>query len=506
MASILSRSLLSASRVARVPAGAFVLAQKATFSSTLAPSIRIRSAPLASDPTPPPPPPFKASPIRPSGQSESDVKESSSDAEATSESVPEPTPEATNPPPSSPGAETPASEPSANAGAKPTANPTPDPKFKAKEEAKKKMNSKLVDKIIYRGAWAIVAGCLVYSALPFSEEERKRAGASDPSLTDRMWARLTDTYVVQPKPLPPQPMLPPPIQAEKPFTLILDLEGILSMTTVDPVKGRKVAIRPGAEYFIKRVHQLYDISVLTSQPGREAMMILDKFDPYQFYIPFNQRLLLASPDPEAAPVLPGTQKKSFENLGRDYEKTVVILTDRNQVGSHEENVLVIPPWKGDASDKALLDLIDLLEALRCSEVDDFRPILKTYANDANPLETFQLSEANRRKAAYDAWALTPFGARAIQENIPSGTPEVQPTSSLSRWFGLGASRGQASTGRSVVPTVWGDKPGPGPDKLDVLKYVIQESMRKLEVELERAVKEEQAKKAEEAKAGEVATV
>jgi import inner membrane translocase subunit TIM50 len=56
--------------------------------------------------------------------------------------------------------------------------------------------------------------------------------------------------------------------------------------------------------------------------------------------------------------------KDLSYLNRDLSKVIVLDTDAEHIGTHLENAIIIPKWKGDPSDKGLVAMIPFLEC-RC---------------------------------------------------------------------------------------------------------------------------------------------
>lgn len=79
--------------------------------------------------------------------------------------------------------------------------------------------------------------------------------------------------------------MPPPHQ--RPYTLLIDLEGLLVASSWDRQQGWRTAKRPGADYFLAYLSQFYEIVLFTSQPAYTAAPVIEKLDPYGVYIPYK---------------------------------------------------------------------------------------------------------------------------------------------------------------------------------------------------------------------------
>lgn len=53
--------------------------------------------------------------------------------------------------------------------------------------------------------------------------------------------------------------------------------------------------------------------------------------------------------------------KDLSYLNRDLSKVIVLDTDPEHVSLQPENAVVLPKWKGDASDRGLVAMIPFLE-------------------------------------------------------------------------------------------------------------------------------------------------
>ncbi|ODN73723.1 hypothetical protein L202_07264 [Cryptococcus amylolentus CBS 6039] len=194
------------------------------------------------------------------------------------------------------------------------------------------------------------------------------------------------------KQLLPDP-LPPPHQ--RPYTLCIDLEGLLVHSSWDRQHGWRTAKRPGADYFLAYLSQFYEIVLFTSQPFYTGGPIAEKIDPYQAYIPY--RLFR-----ESTRYLNGKVVKDISYLNRDPSKVVILDTNAEHVGAQPENGIVVNPWDGRAGDKGLVDLIPFLESIGIFAPKDVRPILTAYAGKDIPTE-YAKKEAEAKAKAVEEW-------------------------------------------------------------------------------------------------------
>jgi len=90
----------------------------------------------------------------------------------------------------------------------------------------------------------------------------------------------------------------------------------------------------------------------------------------------------------------GQHKKDLSALNRDLSKVIVVDWNENVVDCHRDNAIVLQKWEGDNSDRSLIGLAQLLNAIRESDVDDVREVLHYYKQFEDPIEAFR---ENQRK-------------------------------------------------------------------------------------------------------------
>ena len=119
------------------------------------------------------------------------------------------------------------------------------------------------------GLGGLVVGGL--AAVYYADSKDPSAGAAGGEGLSGHYNRLKNNfnemmdYFNKPafKVLLPDP-LPPPHQ--RPYTLIVDLEGLLVNSSWDRAQGWRTAKRPGVDYFLGYLSQFYEIVLFTSQP------------------------------------------------------------------------------------------------------------------------------------------------------------------------------------------------------------------------------------------------
>ena len=83
-------------------------------------------------------------------------------------------------------------------------------------------------------------------------------------------------------------------------------------------------------------------------------------------------------------------------LNRDLSKVIIIDTKAKHVRNQPDNAIVLPPWKGDRTDKGLVNLIPFLEYIHTMQYDDVRKVIKSFEGKDIPTE-FARREAIARK-------------------------------------------------------------------------------------------------------------
>ncbi|WWC57555.1 uncharacterized protein I303_100087 [Kwoniella dejecticola CBS 10117] len=222
------------------------------------------------------------------------------------------------------------------------------------------------------------------------------ASQSQESLPTRVKNNFTELldYFNKPafKTLLPDP-LPPPHQ--RPYTLVIDLEGLLVHSSWDRTSGWRTAKRPGVDYFLGYLSQFYEIVLFTSQPLYTAAPVAEKLDPYQAFLPY--RLFR-----EATRYVNGKVVKDLSFLNRDLSKVILLDTNAEHSELQPENSIIIKPWTGEIRDKGLVEMIPFLESIGIFNPADVRPILQAYQGKNIPVE-YAKKEAEAKQKAIEEW-------------------------------------------------------------------------------------------------------
>ncbi|GAA5979404.1 hypothetical protein JCM10908_002911 [Rhodotorula pacifica] len=196
------------------------------------------------------------------------------------------------------------------------------------------------------------------------------------------------------------PLLPAPLPEPhyRPYTLVIDLEDMLTHDTWDLEHGWRTAKRPGADYFLAYMSQFYEIVLFTTLPSYLAIPVIEKLDPYGAYIPWKLFK-------EATRYKNGMNIKDLSYLNRPLERTVILDVDPDRFQLQPDNGIALKPWtgsKGDETANELVAMIPFLEALAIKRVKDVRPVIKHYEGKHIPT-AYMEAEQRTKKEMLDKW-------------------------------------------------------------------------------------------------------
>jgi mitochondrial import inner membrane translocase subunit TIM50 len=89
--------------------------------------------------------------------------------------------------------------------------------------------------------------------------------------------------------------------------------------------------------------------------------------------------------------------KDLSYLNRDLSKVILIDTVPGHAGEQPENAIILPKWKGEAGDKSLVALIPFLEYVAGMNVEDVRPVIKSFEGTYIPAEFAEREKKMREK-------------------------------------------------------------------------------------------------------------
>ncbi|KAH9833590.1 NIF-domain-containing protein [Rhodofomes roseus] len=228
------------------------------------------------------------------------------------------------------------------------------------------------------------------------KERRMKIEDAPSTRWGRTKSRFTQMFDFFTEPLWPE-LLPDPHPSipQKPYTLLVSIDDLLVTSTWDRQHGWRTAKRPGVDYFIAYLSQFYEVVVFTTQYNYTATPILDKLDPYQFFITY--RLYR-----DACRSVNGQPVKDLSYLNRDLSKVVVLDTHPEHVTPQPENAIIMPKWTGDSKDRGLIAIIPFLESIGIFKPPDVRPILQAYHGKNIPVE-YAKKEAEMKQKHIAEW-------------------------------------------------------------------------------------------------------
>ncbi|KDD72284.1 NLI interacting factor-like phosphatase, partial [Helicosporidium sp. ATCC 50920] len=164
------------------------------------------------------------------------------------------------------------------------------------------------------------------------------------------------------------PDLPPAARHVK--TLVLDLDGVLVHSDWTRERGWRTFKRPGVEDFLGTMAQYYELVIYTSQLPTYADPILDRLDP--------QRLVQYRLYRDSTQYVGGRHVRDLSKLNRDPRQVLLLTSDAHAYALQPDSAIKLQPWKLQAQDTTLLDLIPFLEAIVRTAVPDVRDVVKSY--------------------------------------------------------------------------------------------------------------------------------
>lgn len=185
-------------------------------------------------------------------------------------------------------------------------------------------------------------------------------------------------------------LLPPPIgeaYGHTPYTLVLELTGVLVKPEWTYKTGWRFKKRPYIEYFLKQCGPpLFEIVIYTQEQGATAFPVIDALDPESY---ISYRLFK-----DSTKYVKGTHVKELNQLGRKMERVIHLDWNAEACQTSPQNCFILPKWDGSSDDRALVDLSDFIREIANLEVEDVRPVLKYYSQFDDPIAKFK---ENQRK-------------------------------------------------------------------------------------------------------------
>ncbi|KAH6926002.1 hypothetical protein HPB50_012941 [Hyalomma asiaticum] len=189
----------------------------------------------------------------------------------------------------------------------------------------------------------------------------------------------------------PDPLTEPYYQP--PYTLVLEMTGVLVHPDWTYQTGWRFKKRPGVNHFLQQVGPpLFEVVIYTSEQGFTAYPILDTLDPqgYIMYRLFRDATRYTG----GHHVKASLSLTDLSCLNRDLSRVIMVDWSTEACSLQPRNALRLPKWDGSDDDRTLIDLAQFLRTIATSEVEDVRTVLDYYSQFDDPLEAFK---ENQRK-------------------------------------------------------------------------------------------------------------
>ncbi|XP_031241754.1 mitochondrial import inner membrane translocase subunit TIM50 isoform X3 [Mastomys coucha] len=199
-------------------------------------------------------------------------------------------------------------------------------------------------------------------------------------------------------------LLPDPLREpyyQPPYTLVLELTGVLLHPEWSLATGWRFKKRPGIETLFQQLAPLYEIVIFTSETGMTAFPLIDSVDPHGFisYRLFRDATRYMEGHHVKVPcgdhgwgadaLIHHTHFQDISCLNRDPARVVVVDCKKEAFRLQPFNGVALRPWDGNSDDRVLLDLSAFLKTIALNQVEDVRTVLEHYALEDDPLEAFK---------------------------------------------------------------------------------------------------------------------
>ena len=159
------------------------------------------------------------------------------------------------------------------------------------------------------------------------------------------------------------------------FTLVLDLDETLIAFKINPnQENGLLKFRPGLDYFLQRMKNLYEIIVFTSATKEYA-------DPIENSIEQNEKYFDARLYRHHTIIYENDFVKDISRIGRPLDSIIIVDNMPQNFRLQKENGIFIKPfWGDDIFDTALFSLADILEKIY-NQFDDVRHGIYFYKDE-----------------------------------------------------------------------------------------------------------------------------
>jgi len=187
-------------------------------------------------------------------------------------------------------------------------------------------------------------------------------------------------------------LLPDLLPQEKgTFTLVLDLNETLVYSDWKRDRGWRTFKRPGVDAFLEQLAQHYELVIYSDQLSFYVEPVLEKLD--------QKGCIRYRLSRDATQYVNGKHLRDLEKLNRDPTHVIYLSGHAKESTLQPENALSLKPWKLEAEDTVLLDLLPFLEFVARQRPVDIRPVLASYEGLDVPTEFRERTKELQRKMA-----------------------------------------------------------------------------------------------------------
>ncbi|PKI77514.1 mitochondrial import inner membrane translocase subunit TIM50 [Punica granatum] len=173
------------------------------------------------------------------------------------------------------------------------------------------------------------------------------------------------------------------------FTLVLDLNETLVYSDWKRERGWRTFKRPGVDAFLEQLAKYYEIVIYSDQLSMYVDPVVERLD--------GKQCIRYKLNRSATKYQDGKHYRDLSKLNRNPGKVIYISGHASESCLQQENCVQIKPWKLEADDTALLDLIPFLEFVATRPPQDIRPVLASYEGKDIPKEFIKRSQDYQRR-------------------------------------------------------------------------------------------------------------
>ncbi|KAK9089877.1 hypothetical protein Scep_028959 [Stephania cephalantha] len=173
------------------------------------------------------------------------------------------------------------------------------------------------------------------------------------------------------------------------YTLVLDLNETLIDSDWKRERGWRTFKRPGVDAFLEHLGQFYEIVVYSDQSSTYVDPVIERLD--------RKGCIRYRLSRSATRYQNGKHYRDLSKLNRDPRRVLYVSGNALESSLQPENCIPIKPWKLEADDTALIDLIPFLEYVARHRPADIRPVLASYQGRDIASEFIERSKEHQRR-------------------------------------------------------------------------------------------------------------